>query len=402
MRHIPFQISGLLVLNGVSILGNAITEIAIPWLILEISGSPFLVAVVMSAKILPVILSMFFSAPIVDKYGAFQISIFSDIVNFISVLLIPIFYTIEIMNFYLLAILLILATILDVPGRLAKDIMLAKEIKKNKNESELVNGINSTIENICDLAGPIFGAFMISVLGTINVLYFDAASFLVVALGVLVLKKHFISEVNQIYKMPSQPYHYLLESVKYIKSEREIFSVLIISSIVNFVITPFLIIYLPYINKQEFNSVLSLGVSMMCFGFGTSLSSLFYGIFGKYFSKHQIIIVGYTLLILCFLSLNLIYSQYVFFVQLFVVGCCIGFAGPVEITMIQQQVPENLFGRIMTIFSSTRFFSVPIGYVCFGTILESNIARQTPLIMAGTILCGLLVYLFLLRIHYKN
>ncbi|WP_167371868.1 hypothetical protein [Xenorhabdus beddingii] len=35
-KRIPFQISGLLALNGVSILGNAITEIAIPWLILEI------------------------------------------------------------------------------------------------------------------------------------------------------------------------------------------------------------------------------------------------------------------------------------------------------------------------------------------------------------------------------
>ncbi|MEX0445021.1 hypothetical protein [Xenorhabdus sp. SGI246] len=62
VRRIPFQISGLLALNGVSILGNTITEIAIPWLILEISGSPLLVAAVMSAKIVPLILSIFFSA----------------------------------------------------------------------------------------------------------------------------------------------------------------------------------------------------------------------------------------------------------------------------------------------------------------------------------------------------
>ncbi|MDC9613812.1 MFS transporter [Xenorhabdus khoisanae] len=400
MKKIPFQVSGLLVLNGISILGNSITEIAIPWLILEISGSPLLVATVMSAKILPVILSMFFSSPIVDKYGAFQISVFSDLVNFLSVLLIPIFYTIGIMDFYLLAILLIFATIFDAPGRLAKDIMLAKEIKNNENE--LINGINSTIENICDLTGPIFGALVISVLGTINALYFDAASFLIVALGIVILRKYFISDVSKVYKSPSQPFNYFFESIKYIKSEKEIFSVLIISSIVNLVITPFLLIYLPYVNKQAFNSILSLGISMMSFGFGTSLSSLLYGIFGKYFSKHQIIITGYTLLILCFLSLSLIHSQYIFFLQLFVIGCCIGFAGPVEITMIQQQVPENLFGRIMTLFTSTRFLSVPIGYIFFGTILESNISQKTPLIMAGTILCGLLIYFCLLSVHFNK
>ncbi|MDE9448673.1 MFS transporter, partial [Xenorhabdus bovienii] len=82
-RRIPFQVNGLLALNGVSILGNAITEIAIPWLILEISGSPLLVATVMSAKILPLIFSIFFSAQLVDKYGAFRFSLLSDLVNFL-------------------------------------------------------------------------------------------------------------------------------------------------------------------------------------------------------------------------------------------------------------------------------------------------------------------------------
>ncbi|WP_228860586.1 MFS transporter [Xenorhabdus sp. PB61.4] len=135
VRRIPVQISGLLALNGVSILGNTITEIAIPWLILEISGSPLLVAAVMSAKMLPLILSVFFSAQLVDRYGAFRISVLSDLVNFLSVLLIPVFYTMDILHLYLLAILLIFSTILDSPGRLAKDIMLAKELNNHRLKS---------------------------------------------------------------------------------------------------------------------------------------------------------------------------------------------------------------------------------------------------------------------------
>nr|WP_269749542.1 MFS transporter [Xenorhabdus lircayensis] len=379
-------------LNGVSILGNAITEIAIPWLILEISGSPLLVATVMSAKILPLIFSIFFSAQLVDKYGAFRISLLSDLVNFLSVLLIPVFYTMDILHFYLLAILLIFSTILDSPGRLAKDVMLAKEIKQNKSEHELINGINSTIENICDLVGPIVGSLIIAMLGTINALYFDAVSFLVVALGLIILKKHFVADINEVTVISSQPHHYFLEAFRYIKSEKELFSVLIISSVVNFVITPFLIVYLPYVNKQEFNSVLSLGVSMTCFGVGTTLSSLLYGNYGKHFSSNRIILSGYGLLVLFLISLNLYSGQYVLFTQLFVIGICIGFAGPVEVTLIQRQVPEHLFGRIMTLFSSTRFLAVPVGYLCFGAVLESRFAEQTPLIMAIVVLGGLMVY----------
>ncbi|MDE1494257.1 MFS transporter [Xenorhabdus bovienii] len=393
MRRIPFQISGLLALNGVSILGNAITDIAIPWLILEISGSPLLVAAVMSAKIVPLILSIFFSAQLVDKYGAFRISVLSDLVNFLSVLLIPVFYTMDIMHFYLLAILLIFSTILDSPGRLAKDVMLAKEIKQNKSEHELINGINSTIENICDLTGPVLGSLIIALFGTINALYFDAVSFLVVALGLIILKKHFVTNINKVTEVPSLPHHYFLEALKYVKSEKELFSILTLSSVVNFVIAPFLIVYLPYVNKVEFNSVVSLGVSMTCFGLGTTFSSLLYGIYGKHFANNHIILSGYSLLVLCLITLSLLSGQYILFAQLFAIGCCIGFTAPVEVTLIQRQVPENLFSRIITLFSSTRFLAVPVGYVCFGTLLGSSLAKQTPLIMATIVLGGLLAYL---------
>ncbi|PHM44542.1 Tap protein [Xenorhabdus mauleonii] len=391
-RRIPFQVSGLLIFNGVSILGNAITEIAIPWLILEISGSPLLVATVMSAKVLPLIFSMFFSAPLVDKYGAYRISLLSDLVNFLSVLLIPVFYTMDILHFYLLAVLLIFSTILDLPGRLAKDVMLAKEIKQNKSEHELINGINSTIENICDLIGPMIGSLIITLLGTINALYFDAISFLVVALGVIILKKHFVADINDVIKTPFRPHHYFFETFSYIKSKKEISSVLIISSVVNIVITPFLIVYLPYINKQAFNSVWSLGVSMTCFGVGTTLSSLLYSAYGKYFSSNRIILFGYGSLALFLFSLHLFSGQYALFTQLFAIGMCIGFSAPVEITLIQRQVPENLFGRVMTLFSSTRTLAVPVGYLCFGSLLESGFAGQTPLIMAVVVLAGLVVY----------
>ncbi|MEQ1966614.1 MFS transporter [Xenorhabdus nematophila] len=396
-RRIPFQVSGLLALNGVSILGNAITEIAIPWLILEISGNPLLVATVMSAKILPLILSIFFSAQWVDKYGAFRISLLSDAVNFLSVLLIPVFYTMDILHFYLLAVLLIFSTILDSSGRLAKDVMLAKEIKRNKSEHELINGINSTIENICDLIGPVIGSLIIALLGTINALYFDAISFLIVTLGIIILKKHFVANINEVVETPSRPRHYFLEALRYIRSEKELFSVLMISSIVNFVLSPFLIVYLPYVNKQEFNSILSLGISMTCFGVGTTFSSLLYGAYGKYFSSHRIILYGYSLLALFLLSLNLFSGQYALYAQLFAIGLCIGFSAPVEITLIQRQVPENLFGRIMTFFSSTRFLSVPVGYLCFGALLESRLAGLTPLIMAAVVLGGLASYWFVQR-----
>ncbi|WP_323866806.1 MFS transporter [Xenorhabdus szentirmaii] len=239
------------------------------------------------------------------------------------------------------------------------------------------------------------GSLIIAMIGTINALYFDAVSFLVVALGLIMLKKHFVADINEVTVVPSRPHHYFCEAFRYLKSEKEIFSVLAISSLIDIVITPFLIVYLPYINQQEFNSVWSLGISMTCFGAGTTLSSLLYGVYGNYFSSHRIILCGYGFFSLCLMSLNLFEGQSALFIHLFAIGFCIGFSAPVEITLIQRQVPEKLFGRIMTLFSSTRYLAVPVGYLFFGTVLESGFAKQTPLIMASIVLVGLVIYKFM-------
>ncbi|HDZ9198903.1 TPA: MFS transporter, partial [Vibrio cholerae] len=293
MRRIPQQINLLFIFNGLSILGNAITEVAIPWLILEISGSPLLVAGIMSAKVLPVMLSVFFSAQLVDRYSAYRVSVISDAVNFVSVLLIPVFFVTDTLNFYLLALLLLLSTILDSPGRLAKDVILAKEISKTKSENELINGVNSTVENVCDLIGPVIASLIIATFGVVNALYFDAVSFLIVALGMIILKKHFTSCIDkkEIAAFPGK--EYVLDSVKYIIKKSEILSILILSAVINLVITPFLLVYLPYLNKVAYNSILSLGISMTVFGAGTTLASLMYGIIAKRYSSERIIMFGY-------------------------------------------------------------------------------------------------------------
>ncbi|WP_287145742.1 MFS transporter [Aeromonas sp.] len=395
MRKIPPQINFLFVFNGLSILGNAITEVAIPWLILEISGSPLLVAGIMSAKILPVVLSIFFSAQLVDRYSAYRVSVISDMVNFVSVLLIPVFFVADVLNFYLLALLLLFSTILDSPGRLAKDVILAKEISKTKSENELINGVNSTIENVCDLIGPVIASLIIATLGVVNALYFDAISFLIVALGLIILKKHFTSCIDKgtIVAFPGKGY--IFDSVKYIIKNNDILSILILSAIVNLVVTPFLLIYLPYLNKVVYDSVLSLGISMTIFGTGTTLASLGYGIIAKRYSSERIIIFGYTLLLICFIVLNQIHNQYILFATLFFIGMSVGMTGPVEVTMIQKRVNEKMFSRVMTIFTSVRFLFVPVGCLLVGVSLETKLAIGVPYILSCIVGLGLLSYLLI-------
>ena len=403
-KRLSWPIFTLLSLNGITILGNALTEVAIPWLILEISDSPGLVAAVMSAKILPIILSTFFSAPLVDKFGGFKTSIISDFVNFLSVLLIPLFYSLDMLNFALLAVLLALSTLLDSPGRLAKDVLLMKEIAKGNYDNSFINGLNTSIENVCDLTGPLIAAIIVASLGTISALYFDAASFLVVAFALILIKKYQSLD----YSITSQQktdqqdtthlsWRYFKDGLTYIRSLNQVSAVLFISAIVNIVITPFLLVYLPFMNKLVFDSVINFGLSMACFGAGTTASSLLYSFLGKRIKAKDIILLGYLCLTLTLASIPFIQNQIFILVPLFIIGLSIGFAGPIEVTLIQTQVAEGFFARTMTLFTSIRFLSVPLGYLCFGALLESDLALYTPIFMSATVFAGLAIFYFWLE-----
>ncbi|KZM42548.1 hypothetical protein OA92_11615 [Marinomonas sp. SBI22] len=408
-KGFSWPIFTLLSLNGITILGNALTEVAIPWLILEISDSPGLVAAVMSAKILPIILSTFFSAPLVDRFGGFRTSIISDFVNFLSVLLIPLFYRLDMLNFALLAVLLALSTLLDSPGRLAKDVLLMKEITKGNYDKSFINGLNTSIENVCDLAGPLIAAIIVASLGTITALYFDAASFLVVAFTLILLKKyqsldHVITSQEKAdqQEVVHLSWRYFKYGLTYIRSLNQVSAVLFISAIVNIVITPFLLVYLPFMNKLVFDSVINFGLSMACFGAGTTASSLAYSFFGKHIKAKNIILVGYLCLTLTLASIPFIQNQILILIPLFFIGLSIGFAGPIEVTLIQTQVAESFFARTMTLFTSIRFLSVPLGYLCFGTLLESGLALYTPIFMSATVFVGLAIFYFWLEKGQPN
>src|SRR5919107_2210213 len=82
----------LLSANAVSITGNAMADVAIPWFVLETTGSAaktgFTFAVIGFSKVL----AAFFGGPIVDRIGYKRCSVSADILSGVAVALVPLLY----------------------------------------------------------------------------------------------------------------------------------------------------------------------------------------------------------------------------------------------------------------------------------------------------------------------
>jgi MFS family permease len=78
--------------DAISMAGNAAALVAIPWFVLQTTGSASKTGITAAAAIVPVIISGLFGGPYVDRLGYRRASIVSDLASFAAVAAIPLLH----------------------------------------------------------------------------------------------------------------------------------------------------------------------------------------------------------------------------------------------------------------------------------------------------------------------
>ena len=74
-------IQALWIASLVSIFGNSLTALAVPWFVLETTGSASRTGITAAVTIIPIVIANFFGGALVDRTGYRVLSIFSDLVS---------------------------------------------------------------------------------------------------------------------------------------------------------------------------------------------------------------------------------------------------------------------------------------------------------------------------------
>src|SRR5437763_3756677 len=79
--------------SGISYTGDMLTLLAIPWFVLQTTGSVEQTGITAFFSTLPTVLAAFFGSAIVDRLGYKRTSVIGDISSAITVALIPLLYS---------------------------------------------------------------------------------------------------------------------------------------------------------------------------------------------------------------------------------------------------------------------------------------------------------------------
>src|SRR5579875_1942813 len=162
-RRAPFI--ALYLADAGSMLGNALSELAIPWFVLATTGSAAKTGLTALAGLLPLIPAGLFAGVFVDRLGLRRASLMADLASLVSVGLIPLLYRLDSLPFWLLWVLVFAGASLDVPGATARAALLPDLAEMAGLNLERANSIHEVIESGAGLVGPIVAGVLIGMVG---------------------------------------------------------------------------------------------------------------------------------------------------------------------------------------------------------------------------------------------
>ena len=98
--------------------------VAIPWFVLETTGSATLTGIVAALTFAPTVLATFFGGAIVDRLGFRRTSIMADVASGVTVAAIPLIHATVGIELWQLFVLVFLGALFDAPGATARRSLL--------------------------------------------------------------------------------------------------------------------------------------------------------------------------------------------------------------------------------------------------------------------------------------
>lgn len=375
----------LMAANGVSMTGNVLAMIAVPWFVLQTTGSASLTGLTATFTALPAIIAAFFGGTLVDRAGFRRMSVISDVMSGVTVALIPLLYHLlgSGFAFWQLPVLVFLGALLDAPGGTARLSLLPDVARLAGMRLERVNSAAQAIQRGSNLLGAPLAGFLIALMGADRVLWLDAASFAVSALMVAALvPSHAALELKGQEKQ-SRYLEDLKEGLRFIRRDPLIFAVVSTVMITNFLDAPLFAVIMPVYVSRVFGSAVNLGLIIAGFGAGAMLGTIIFGAIGHRLPRRITFALSFIIVGLQFFFLALLPPIGFIIAAFALLGLASGPLNPIIMTVMQERVPAEMRGRVFGTMTAGAYLAVPLGMLLAGYMVEWKGVRTTLLIQAG-------------------
>ncbi|HSK88116.1 MAG TPA: MFS transporter, partial [Anaerolineales bacterium] len=358
----------LFIANAISLIGNVFSLIAIPWFVLQTTGSATQTGITGFFTILPVVLAGFLGGTLIDRLGYKRTSIISDLASGLTTAMIPLLYVTIGLEFWQLLILVFLGALLDAPGTTARAALLPELAQAAGMPIERATSLVHVIERGARLVGAPLAGLLISLIGTANVLWLDASSFFVSAAIIgLVIAAPTSAEKEE---KGGAYFAELRDGLRFIARDSLILSIVIMVMIMNFLDAIFGGVVQPVYVRETFGNALDLGLLISANGGGAVIGGLIYAAIGHRLPRHATFVAAFVLVGLRFWVYAIYPPLAVLIVTTLITSIGAGPLNPIIGAIEFERIPPNMRGRVFGAITAGAWIAMPAGMLLGGILTD--------------------------------
>jgi len=390
LQHRNFQLffSGQLI----SLIGTWMQNVAQSWLVFRLTRSPLWLGSIGFASQIPVFLASPLGGIVADRYNRHRVVIATQSASMIlAFILAALTQRITMPEIFVLAALLGIVNAFDIPGRQA---FLVEMVGKE----DLMNAIalNSSMFNGARIVGPAIAGILVAKIGERWCFFANGVSYIAVIVGLLMMRVPKRAE-----RPTGSPIAHVIEGFRFVRQTEPIRALLLLLGLVSLVAMPYTVLmpifaakilhgggeHLALMMGSRDLGAVRLGILMGATGVGAMLGALtlaartgVHGL-GRWVTFSC---AGFGVSLIAFANSKIFWLSTALLVP---VGFCMMLQMSSSNTLIQAMVPDQLRGRVMSLYSMMFMGMAPFGAL-FGGALADRIGAPATVSMGAIAAIG--------------
>jgi MFS family permease len=361
LRHRNFSL--WFIGQTISLCGTWMQSIAQGWLVYEITGSNLALGVVSFAGTIPTLFLMLPAGVLADRIPKRRLLVITQttmmILAFILALLTA-FHVVQVWHILLLATGLGIANSFDAPTRQS----LVVEMVDDRRDLMNAIALNSTIFNLARVVGPAIGGIVLALAGATWCFALNGISFVAVIISLLMMriKPHLAPAQHK------SMWADIADGLKYVRSYRPTLILMLLAAVSSLFAFSFSTL-MPSIAVTLLNvGETGLGALNAAIGIGALCASLIIASLSQMSGKGRLLTFGSLVFPTALILLSTSRNYSLSLVLLVVIGLGFVTQNATINTLIQSSTPDELRGRVLSLYTLMFFGMTPFGALQAGTI----------------------------------
>ncbi len=355
----------LLIGGSISLLGDQFYFVALPWLVLQRTGSAVAMGTVMMAGAIPRAVLMLMGGVLSDRISPRKIVISTASARTVCVTIIGLlvwFHVLQTWELYALAVAFGIADAFAAPASQAFMPFLLK-----REQMVAASSVSQSTAQLTTILGPTPAGFVIKALGLAWAFFIDAISFLFVIAALVTLP-----DPPKTQAAKKAVWHSILEGIDYVRKDVPLRSLMLLAMGMNFCLGGPIAVGLAFVTKIRFGSPAALGIVLSAFAAGSLFGTLLAGVW-KIRRRGVLILSVSVVLAVCLGSIGLLARLWMIAAVLVVMGLAAGLTNVNLSAWIMQRIDATVRGRVSSVLMLAAVGLTPVSLAVAGLLIAWNL-----------------------------